>query len=269
MERNSGYGNEEGLSLENASISRTNGVGDAELEYTKANMRDYFWRKYDGLTSKNSNLIKKTVDTAFRELQNEILERVGNGATELNDVLIKNEDIAKYQAAVQESCERVKRELAKELGVEPNEVPPAVNNYIATVTQESASKISESIGAIKSEVEVELAKLAGEDSTVIRKALTAKFDTLLPARAKTIANTTAANATSAVQYTMYRENGFKSVWLTQRDGAVRPAHLAVDGQYPNESGYFLVGGEQTTRPLGGGLSARNAVNCRCQLFPER
>jgi HK97 family phage portal protein len=255
--------------LQNAVNSRINPSGESELEILTSDIKDYFWRKYDGLTEKNAISIKRVVDSAFMEIQKDILERVGIGGTDISDISITPEQISKYQNAVNESCQVIKRELAKELGVEVDKLPPAINNYISGVTQESGNKISESIGAIKTEVQSELVKLSGEEPSVIEKALKARFNTLLPSRAKTIANTTSANATSAVQYTMYRENGFKSVWLTQRDGKVRPSHLSVDGQYPNESGYFIVGGEQTTRPLGDGLSARNAVNCRCQLFPER
>ena len=57
------------------------------------------------------------------------------------------------------------------------------------------------------------------------------------------------------------------MWLTQRDGLVRPAHVQADGSMQGSDGYFTVGGEKTTRPLGPGLSAGNSINCRCQLFP--
>ena len=255
--------------LLDSSISSVNTLGATELEYTTSDIKDYFWRKYDGLTEKNALSIKKVVDKTFREIEKEILDKVGEGISDLSDVRITDENIAKYQAAVNESCELVKRELAKELNLEVDKLPPAINEYIGRVTEESGAKISDSIGTIKEEVNLELKKLAGEDSAVIEKALKSKFNTLLPSRAKMIANTTSANATSATQYTMYRENGFKMVWLTMRDSKVRGAHASLEGTFPNESGFFLVGGEQTTRPLGDGLSARNAVNCRCQLFPER
>jgi len=260
--------NERKLLLD-SSISSVNTLGASEIDYETASIKDYFWRKYDGLTEKNAFSIKKVVDKTFREIEKEILDKVGEGITDLSEVQITDENISKYEAAVYESCEVVKRELAKELKVDINNLPPAINEYIERVTEESGNKISESIGVIKDEVNIELKKLAGEDSSAIEKALKSKFNTLLPNRAKTIANTTAANATSATQFTMYRENGFKMVWLTMRDSKVRGSHSSLEGTSPNESGYFIVGGEQTTRPLGDGLSARNAVNCRCQLFPER
>lgn len=58
-------------------------------------------------------------------------------------------------------------------------------------------------------------------------------------------------------------------WLSMRDGNVRPSHQAADGQLQGADGYFTVDGEKTTRPLGSGLSPKNVINCRCQIFPMR
>ncbi len=65
----------------------------------------------------------------------------------------------------------------------------------------------------------------------------------------------------------------KSMWNTQRDGNVRPAHKAIDGQIENELGWFKFGdGSLIDRPAGssqGGttVKAANVVRCRCYLFP--
>jgi len=104
---------------------------------------------------------------------------------------------------------------------------------------------------------------------------------LQTSRARAIANTTSANVTSGMQYAVYKDEGFKMVWLTQRDNRVRPAHAAMEGSTQGADGYFTVvtevrdkegnivevKTEKAKRPLGSGLSASNAVNCRCQLFP--
>jgi hypothetical protein len=70
-----------------------------------------------------------------------------------------------------------------------------------------------------------------------------------------------------MQHAVYKDLGFDMMWLTQRDGLVRLSHRQADGQMQGADGYFLVGGEKAVRPLGTGLSASNAINCRCQLFP--
>jgi hypothetical protein len=95
-----------------------------------------------------------------------------------------------------------------------------------------------------------------------------------------IANTTAANVTSGMQHTVYKDLGFKMMWLTQRDSKVRPSHARLDGSFQDGKGKFTVENQEedtegnitttietTDRPLGRGLSASNAINCRCQLFP--
>lgn len=250
-------------------ITSIEAQGDAKIENASLESRDYFWRKYDLLTEENSLNIAKIVEESIQELKTEVKNRLDSGVMNLDDLNVEDADYWKFEQAVQKSCETIKRSLAKELGLNVKKLPPSIDEYIDEITEESGQKIRSSVGKIKEEIISELRKYGGEEPAVIEDALMAKFETLQTSRARAIAQTTSANATSGVQYTMYRENGFKMMWLTQRDGRVRPSHQQVDGKYPNASGMFTVGGEQTNRPLGNGLSANNVVNCRCQLFPVK
>lgn len=239
------------------------------LDYQRADYADYFWRKFDGLTMENAINIQGVVDKAIRDLTKELQRKVDIGITNFKDVDIPLEDYEEYRASVLEACDTIERELLLELGIESDERPPSVQDYIDEVVDDAEIKMKDSVEVMKSEVSSTLRRVVTEDPIKIQKTLQKKFKSLEESRAKTIAQTTSANATSATQYATFTSNGFKMMWLTQRDGRVRFTHQRVDGKFPDARGYFTVGGEKTTRPLGDGLSAGNVVNCRCQLFPSR
>ena len=77
--------------------------------------------------------------------------------------------------------------------------------------------------------------------------------------------TIALNASLTTTYEQFPE--YKVVWLSQRDGQVRPSHVQADGQ-EKVGGFFFVGGEKLPFP-GGGVIAENNVNCRCYVRPVR
>lgn len=54
-------------------------------------------------------------------------------------------------------------------------------------------------------------------------------------------------------------------WDATMDSKTRPAHQQADGQIVEWDEYFTVGGEKMKAPSVGG-SAKNVVNCRCQLL---
>jgi hypothetical protein len=43
--------------------------------------------------------------------------------------------------------------------------------------------------------------------------------------------------------------------------------FTIENEIIDEEGNVTIETETTDRPLGEGLSASNAINCRCQLFP--
>lgn len=77
--------------------------------------------------------------------------------------------------------------------------------------------------------------------------------------------TIALNSSLVTTFEMFPE--YDIVWLSQRDGRVRPSHVSADGQ-KRQNGLFIVGGETLPFP-GGGLIPENNVNCRCYVRPIR
>lgn len=249
-------------------LERAYGIQNrAKLPLITAESKDLFWRNFDKLTEKSSNKIDNVVQTIIGQLKNEVLSNIDKGIISLSDLDINDADYAKFQTMVESACLSVQNELLKALELGDQDLTSEVGQQIKDLANESSAKIRESVDVMKSEIRQVIENNAGLPKDEMKEALQTKFDQLSAGRAKTIANTTSANVTSGMQHAVYKDLGFKMMWLTQRDGLVRPAHVQADGSMQGADGYFTVGGEKATRPLGPGLSAGNSINCRCQLFP--
>ena len=249
-------------------LERAYGIQNrAKLPLITAESKDLFWRNFDKLTEKSSNKIDNVVQTIIGQLKNEVLSNIDKGIISLSDLDINDADYAKFQTMVESACLSVQNELLKALELGDQDLTGEVGQQIKDLANESSAKIRESVDVMKSEIRQVIENNAGLPKDEMKEALQTKFEQLSAGRAKTIANTTSANVTSGMQHAVYKDLGFQMMWLTQRDGLVRPAHVQADGSMQGADGYFTVGGEKATRPLGPVLSAGNSINCRCQLFP--
>jgi HK97 family phage portal protein len=251
---------------------------NAKLPIVTADAKDLFWRNFDGITEANAGSLENVIEMIIAQIKEQVFQLADDGVLTLANVDVSPEELAKYDAIIAEAANQVAQELYATLAIEGG-VPPTAE--VIALVEESSAQIRDSIGVIKQEVQATLTANAGKDKDELFKILNTKFDSLQTSRARAIANTTSANVTSGMQYAVYKDEGFKMVWLTQRDNRVRPAHAAMEGSTQGADGYFTVvtevrdkegniievKTEKAKRPLGSGLSASNAVNCRCQLFP--
>jgi HK97 family phage portal protein len=249
-----------------------------KLPIVTADAKDLFWRNFDGITEANAGSLENVVEMIIAQIKEQVFQLADDGVLTLATVDIPESELAEYDAIIAEAANQVAQELYATLAIEGG-VPPTAE--VIALVEESSAQIRDSIGVIKQEVQATLTANAGKDKDELFKILNTKFDSLQTSRARAIANTTSANVTSGMQYAVYKDEGFEMVWLTQRDGRVRPAHAALEGSTQGADGYFTVvtevrdkegniievKTEKAKRPLGSGLSASNAVNCRCQLFP--
>lgn len=186
--------------------------------------------------------------------------------------------IERYMKATGKWREQLLQEITKLAVTEVGGDMAAVSSYIdkiqAKITNDMAANITESIGAIRDDVQKTVTGLAGSTADEIEKALTDKFETLPPARAKAIARTTArASSTEAATSTWSALNEDETdpdeevvkVWTTRRDGVVRASHKNQDGEWVVMGGTFPNG----SKGPGSGGSASEVVNCRCVLRPVR
>jgi HK97 family phage portal protein len=239
----------------------------AKLPLITAEYKDYFWRQFDGITETNSERFDSVVKMIIAQVKEQVFQLADEGILTLESVEISDKDFEKYDEIIAKACDKVTQQLLQELSIGESDLTGVVGQEIKQMVADSSAQIKDSIGIIKEEVQKTLVDNADKTKEELNKILTDKFDSLSTSRAKAIANTTSANVTSGMQYAVYKDQGFGMVWITERDGRVRPAHASMEGEKQGEDGYFTVAGEKTTRPLGEGLSAGNSVNCRCQLFP--
>jgi hypothetical protein len=136
--------------------------------------------------------------------------------------------------------------------------------------QRSADMISESVGTIRTEVQELIVNNPRLSESELSGLLKEKFESLkmpvIPtvkqSRAELIARTTATATTGTVQKNVWDEiGGIRRQWAAL--AGARPEHDAAHGTFEDANGNFTVGGEVTPYPSGPGLSAWNAVNCRC------
>jgi hypothetical protein len=155
----------------------------------------------------------------------------------------------------------------------------AVQSYIDDIkdqaTRQVAAKMKEALDTTKDRIAAVIEANTGKPTADIAKALTEKFKEMSEGRAKTIARTTVkAQATTTQEEAWDNMNKRESdpkrkivkVWLTQRDGDVRPSHQKLDGKPVEAGGSF---GEGVGRGPGLGEDPGEAINCRCTLRAVR
>lgn len=256
--------------------------------YNTNEARAEFWRNYDGLTTKNQIDITAVVSRAINEVETQVLNNIDAGQYTMFDVAISEKTTERINAACNDAAKRTAEQLAKDL--EGNAVPLTgpYGQSIAELGTQTAAKIEESLNVITDDVRKVITANAQKDKNELRAILTERFKSVYSeSRLKAIANTTAASVTSGSQLATYKRLGYNYIWLTEQDGRVRPSHALMEGRVVGSDGFFevpivkitknpdgseqekIIGYERTERPLGDGLSASGAVNCRCQLFPVK
>ena len=101
--------------------------------------------------------------------------------------------------------------------------------------------------------------------------ITGQVENVLPkkfmGRASTIARTEGGALSQFGQYDAVEKSGLITVkeWQTQFNNS-RDTHITADGQVVGQDDYFTVGGERALYPKAPNLSAKETVNCRCNVI---
>ena len=97
----------------------------------------------------------------------------------------------------------------------------------------------------------------GDTADAIGRAIARQFDDWTDARAQLVGRTESTRVFEAGQVEAYGEAGIESKrWLSQRDGRVRPAHDAIDGEEVPVGDAFSNGLQYPSEP-----------GCRCSTLP--
>lgn len=163
----------------------------------------------------------------------------------------------------------VKR-ASEDAGFNFDEIESWLDGVQESAVSESAEKISKSYGTIRSDLQTLIAANADASYDDLKKALD-KYLENFPGSAARIAQTTVTTSTSVAQQESWGKinkrrtdkKEIEQMWLSERDGEVRPKHQARDGQV-RKLGEEFDGGSP-----GPGLSgvADDDINCRCLLVP--
>ena len=101
--------------------------------------------------------------------------------------------------------------------------------------------------------------------------ITGQVENVLPkkfmGRASTIARTEGGALSQFGQYDAVEKSGLVTVkeWQTQFNNS-RDSHITADGQVVGQDDYFTVGSERALYPKAPNLSAKETVNCRCNVI---
>ena len=101
--------------------------------------------------------------------------------------------------------------------------------------------------------------------------ITGQVENVLPkkllSRASTIARTEGGALAQFGQYDAVESSGLIVVkeWQTQFNNS-RDTHITADGQVVGQNDFFTVGGEKAQYPKAPNLSAKETVNCRCNVI---
>jgi uncharacterized protein with gpF-like domain len=112
------------------------------------------------------------------------------------------------------------------------------------------------------------AAASGEGVAAAARALRNEVAALARARSLAIARTELVSSASLGSLLGAQATGLKleKVWISAKDGRVRPTHASANGQgAPLQDGMFVVGGYRCRYPGDPMLPARERVNCRCTV----
>jgi HK97 family phage portal protein len=162
------------------------------------------------------------------------------------------------------------KRAAEDAGFNFGDVESWLDGVTQTAAGESAEKISESYGTIRKDLQ-NIVAASGDATFDELKAALDEYLEKFPGSAARIAQTTVTTTTSVAQQETWtkinkrREDKkeIEQMWLSERDGQVRPKHARRDGQI-RKMGETFDGGSP-----GPGLSgvADDDINCRCVLTP--
>jgi hypothetical protein len=149
---------------------------------------------------------------------------------------------------------------------------------LTKVLRDSNRLDKETLNTINKEIDDLIKKTKAQGKELTRQelveqmqiAVNNKFNVVYKqSRVKTIGRTVTTFTSEAGKREVANKYKFKLVWISERDGQVRPNHRLADGQKQNDKGKFRIGIYETSHPAGEGLPANESINCRCVTRPVR
>lgn len=134
------------------------------------------------------------------------------------------------------------------------------------VTSRLANRVKNSLvkGLSGADAAKSLRELVKEELPALTEDLRKVFGTK-EARAATIVQTESGIASNTARYAQYQRSGVTKIrWSSAKDEAVRPSHMALDGDIIEMGSVFANGLRFPQDPQA--VNAAEVVNCRCRFF---
>jgi HK97 family phage portal protein len=234
-----------------------------------------YFKGVDDIAEKWAKRIAVSFGKEARKLEREILASVKtHGAVETKDdedYFDVDEWTERFLSATEEDRKGLVEEMVAQASADVNAEEGEYGRARREGIDVSSDKIAESIGTIRDEVRDILSDTGGLSGDEIAAKLKKKFDDISTGRANAIGRTTATATTGKTQVSVWQtvsdnetdpDRKIVRQWVSFPDA--RDTHSQANGTFEDlDTGLFTVAGEQTEYPAGPGLSAANAVNCRC------
>ena len=250
-----------------------------------------YWNQYDAVAEKIAVKLQSVIQELMASNGEGMIQDVLQGL-DIQSMPLTQAQIDEISNLVDSAYLQVTEELTKDFGIMPSDLSGEFGQAMSQMAYDTNALIVASVEGGNEEITLsmkkEIMQLTADNADLndkqLSELLTAKYTKLSASRSRTIARTTATSVTTGSQMLVFKDVGAQYIWMTERDSRVRPSHARMDGKKTNNAGFFEVDstymqdGAQITekilvdRPVGndaGGkpIPAREAVNCRCYLFP--
>ena len=234
-----------------------------------------YWKRYDDIANKYADKLQTQIAGVYERLGEEVRK---SGKVKAYQQTKADGDLFDVEFWKKELVRRTGKELnqyivtiienaLKDVSLNYDDLSNEFDRVLQLQLKLSTEKITTSVDTVKDELETFLKDNTNLSTEELTAGIQQKFTFYTEGGAKRIAQTTSNFAKGAAKKEAWEDVGFKRKWLSQRDGKVRPAHAAADGQL-EKNGMFTVGGEVMAHPCGGGIAGNN-INCRCDTFPVK
>ena len=98
---------------------------------------------------------------------------------------------------------------------------------------------------------------------------TAATEGFIKYKSELISTTTTTYANGAAKSSIYEELDLEGVWLSQRDGDVRPDHRHMDGVKSIKGTFTFPDGKTKCKHPGATGVAKQDINCRCNIMATK
>lgn len=249
-----------------------------------------YWKKYDDASEGFADSFKKELNKFYDDLQkhiNENITKISNksiikaGIDDNSNLIDIDKFVKILQGLVSKEMQPYLREM---LEIALNDIDIDADDFtlgeafIREVTDEINELMKEPVNSVDKEIKKEIKKIIQDNPLDTESARAEKITAAIgnrfseiykKSRTEMIARTTATGGSESMKDKVFKKTGFDKVWISSRDGKVRPSHNSADKTLADANGKFTVAGNQCSYPADPSLPAAESINCRCRMAAKK